>query len=182
MEKETLVDVFIEIAKGSHIKYEYDKKRNCLVCDRVLHTPFEYEFNYGFIPETLSSDGDALDAVVLMDKLIPGCYINCKILGYLETEDDHGIDPKIILCPSSKIDPTYNSIKDIYDISKHTMDKIIYFFQHYKDLENKKVKVGKVYNKLEAFQIYADCSEKYNTSLISTADTKNKITKYFDAL
>lgn len=182
MQKETLVDVFIEISKGSHIKYEYDKKRCALVCDRVLHTPFEYEFNYGFIPETLSSDGDALDAVVLMDKLIPGCYINCKVLGYLETEDDQGIDPKIILCPSNKIDPTYSSIKDINDVPKHTIDKIIYFFQHYKDLENKKVKVGNVYNKQEALQIYADSTEKYKAALISSADTKNKITNYFEAI
>ena len=63
MESELCVDVFIEIAKGSNIKYEYDKKREALVCDRILHTPFNYEFNYGFIPDTLSPDGDALDVV-----------------------------------------------------------------------------------------------------------------------
>lgn len=182
MEEESLVDVFIEIAKGSHIKYEYDKKRGALVCDRVLHTPFEYEFNYGFIPETLSSDGDALDAVVLMDELISGCYISCKILGYLETEDDQGVDPKIILCPSSKVDPTYNSITDISDLSKHTMDKIIYFFQHYKDLENKQVKVGKVCNKKEALQIYANSIKKYKKNLVLTTEIKNKITNYFPSM
>jgi len=179
MEEESLVDVFIEIAKGSHIKYEYDKKRQALVCDRILHTPFNYEFNYGFIPDTLSCDGDALDAVVITDELVPGSYINCKILGYLETEDDQGIDPKIILCPSNKIDPTYSSISDITHLSKHTIDKIIYFFQHYKDLENKHVKIGKVYNKQEALQVYVDSFKKYKTSLVSNNYTENKITNYF---
>jgi len=181
MLNDLFVDVFIEIAKGSHIKYEYDKKKEALVCDRILHTPFKYEFNYGFIPNTLSSDGDALDAVVIMDDaLIPGSYINCKVLCYLETEDDHGVDPKMLLCPSKKIVPTYNSITDIEDVSKHIIDKITYFFQHYKDLENKEVKIGKVYNKFAAMQVYLDSCEKYNTTDISLhKNSKNKITNYF---
>ena len=180
METELSVDVFIEIAKGSHIKYEYDKKREALVCDRILHTPFKYEFNYGFIPETLSPDGDTLDVVVIMDdELIPGSYINCKFLGYLETEDDHGVDPKILMCPSNKIDPTYNSITDIFDISAHTIDKIKYFFQHYKDLEKKQVKIGQVFGKSEAVTVYLNSSIDYETK---TFPVKNKITNYFEKL
>jgi len=178
METELSVDVFIEIAKGSHIKYEYDNKREALICDRILHTPFKYEFNYGFIPETLSPDGDTLDVVVIMDdELIPGSYINCKFLGYLETEDDHGVDPKILMCPSNKIDPTYSSIADIYYISAHTIDKIKYFFQHYKDLEKKQVKVGQVFGKSEAVTIYLNSSIDFKTKTFSV---KNKITNYFD--
>ena len=102
------VNVFIEIAKNSHIKYEYDKELKALICDRILHTPFKYDFNYGFIPNTLSEDGDPLDVVVIMDEeLVPGCYIKCKILGLLETRDDQGIDPKLIMCPINKVDPKY---------------------------------------------------------------------------
>ena len=179
MESELCVDVFIEIAKGSNIKYEYDKKREALVCDRILHTPFNYEFNYGFIPDTLSPDGDALDVVLIMDdKLMPGSYINCKFLGYLETEDENGIDPKILMCPSNKIDPTYSSISDINNVSTHKIEKIKYFFQHYKDLENKTVKIGQLYGKIEATSIYLNSSTQYKTKMFS----KNKITNYFEKL
>lgn len=147
--------VFIEISKNSHIKYEYDKTKKALVCDRVLHTPFQYLFNYGFIPDTLSEDGDPIDVVVIMnDSLVPGCYIQCRILGFLETEDSAGNDPKLIVCPVSKIDPTYNNINSIEDLDSFTLDKIRYFFQHYKDLENKKVIVGNFRNREAALQEY----------------------------
>jgi inorganic pyrophosphatase len=155
MDKELDVDVFIEISKNSHIKYEYDKKLKALICDRVLHTPFKYEFNYGFIPNTLSLDGDPLDVVVLMDdELVPGCYINCKFLGLLETQDEQGIDPKIIMCPSRKVDPKYNDYNNINDIPQSTREKIKYFFSHYKDLENKKVIIGNWLNKDDAISTY----------------------------
>uniref|UniRef100_A0A6C0HGT9 inorganic diphosphatase n=1 Tax=viral metagenome TaxID=1070528 RepID=A0A6C0HGT9_9ZZZZ len=158
------VNVFIEIAKGSHIKYEYDKEKRALVCDRILHTPFKYEFNYGFIPNTLSLDGDPIDAVIIMDdELVPGCYIDCKIIGYLETEDDAGVDPKLIMCPSTKVDPTYVHINDISDLPKMTLEKIRYFFMHYKDLEKKRVVVGEFKGREEAIEIYnASLTTKIN--------------------
>jgi inorganic pyrophosphatase len=155
MINEIEVDVFIECSKNSNIKYEYDPELKALVCDRILHTPFKYEFNYGFIPNTLSLDGDPLDVVILMnDKLVPGCYIKCKFLGVLETQDDEGIDPKIIMCPCSKVDPTYTDYNSLTDIPQFTRDKIKYFFTHYKDLENKVVKIGNWLKKEEAIKIY----------------------------
>jgi inorganic pyrophosphatase len=155
MYQEIEVDVFIEIAKNSHIKYEYDPDLKALVCDRILHTPLKYEFNYGFIPNTLSQDGDPLDVVVIMDdELVPGCYVKCKFLGVLETEDDEGVDPKIVMCPCRKVDPKYNSIKDISDLPLSTREKIQYFFSHYKDLENKHVTVGNWLDKNDAINIY----------------------------
>jgi inorganic pyrophosphatase len=155
MSNEYKVNVFIEIAKNSHIKYEYDKEKKALICDRILHTPFKYQFNYGFIPETLSNDGDPIDAVVVMeDELVPGCYIDCKILGCLETRDDAGDDPKLILCPTSKVDPRYKNINDLSDLDDLTLEKIKYFFSHYKDLENKAVHVGKFVDRIEAIVIY----------------------------
>ena len=92
-ETHCIIDVFIEISKNSHIKYEYDKEKKALICDRILHTPFTYSFNYGFVPDTLSEDNDPLDVIVLInEELIPGSYIKCKILGYLETKDDEEKD------------------------------------------------------------------------------------------
>lgn len=206
------VDVIIEISKGGHIKYEYDKERNMLVCDRILHTPMKYPFNYGFIPNTLSEDSDPLDVVVLMDdELVPGCIIRCKILGYLDTKDDAGNDPKIIVCPIEKVDPMWKNVDNILNVGEvnfnYTQDvnylfehinnncvsykdncgvssvninpviltRVKYFFEHYKDLENKKVKVGSFYNKEEALKIYKDSLErfKYNSS------QKSKITDFF---
>ena len=156
-QEEEVVEVFVEIARNSHIKYEYDKGRKALICDRVLHTPFKYQFNYGFIPDTMSPDGDPVDAVIIMeDELIPGCYIKCKVLGYLETEDDAGVDPKLILCPCKKVDPTYSYISTIFDLPVLLLEKIKYFFTHYKDLEKKKVIVGQFLGKEEALQIYKD--------------------------
>ena len=152
-----IIDVMIEIPKNSHIKYEYDKELNALRCDRILHTPLKYFINYGFIPNTLSGDGDPLDVVVLMeDELIPGSYIKCKILGCLETSDDDGDDPKLIACPISKIDPTFKNINNISDIKQHTLDKLKYFFMHYKDLENKKVLVRDYLNNKKSIEIYKE--------------------------
>ena len=162
---ETIVDVFVEISKNSHIKYEYDKERKALICDRILHTPFNYEFNYGFIPDTLSEDGDPLDVVIVMDdELIPGSYCKCKIIGYLETSDDDGDDPKIIMCPCNKVDPSYSSINGIKDIPIIRLEKIKYFFMHYKDLENKKVFVGEFRDFDEALQIYNESIERYKNT------------------
>ena len=80
------IDVCVEIAKNTHVKYEYDHAKKALICDRILHTPFNYFFNYGFVPETLSKDNDPVDVVILMDEeLVPGCSIKCKIIGCLET-------------------------------------------------------------------------------------------------
>jgi inorganic pyrophosphatase len=161
------VDVIIEIAKGSHIKYEYDKAKNTLICDRILHTPMKYPFNYGFIPNTLSEDGDPLDAVILMDdELLPGSSIRCKILGYLDTKDDEGNDPKMIVCPIHKIDPTCKDIDDIFSekLDFHTFKKIQYFFQHYKDLENKKVTVGEFYNNKNGVEVYNESVKRFNSN------------------
>jgi inorganic pyrophosphatase len=158
-----VVDVFIEIAKNSHIKYEYDKEKRALICDRILHTPLKYHFNYGFIPNTLSEDGDPIDAIVLMDDaLVPGCYIKCHILGYLQTEDSAGNDPKLICCPISKVDPLWNNIDDIDQISEHELEKIKYFFQHYKDLEYKQVIVGDFKSKEDAINCYISSVQRFS--------------------
>ena len=180
----TEVDVVIEIAKGGHIKYEYDKERNMLICDRILHTPMKYPFNYGFIPNTLSEDGDPLDVVVLMDdELIPGCIIRCKILGCLDTKDDAGNDPKMIVCPIEKVDPMWKNIESLFSkkIDEHKLEKIRYFFTHYKDLENKSVSVGNFYDKEDALIVYKNSIDRFTNSN-NNNNQKTKITDFFDRI
>jgi inorganic pyrophosphatase len=156
IESEDEVMVFIEIGRNSNIKYEYDHKLKGLVCNRILSTPVKYFFNYGFIPNTLSDDGDALDCVVLIDEeLVSGSYIKCKIIGCLNTEDNEGDDPKMIVVPVTKIDRTYENVNNLSDIDELKKEKIIHFFSHYKDLEkNKFVNVKGFVDKDEAIEIY----------------------------
>ena len=120
---------------------------------------------------------------LINEELIPGSYIKCKILGYLETKDDEGNDPKLIACPIGKIDPTYKLINDIYNVEAHTLNKIKYFFTHYKDLENKHVDVGSFRTKKDAIQIYDESIQRYNSSQTTNqtiqTNQPNKITNYF---
>jgi len=176
------IEVIIEISKGSHIKYEYDKERHRLVCDRVLHTPMKYPFNYGFIPNTLSEDGDPVDVVVLMDDaLLPGSSVKCRLVGYLETEDDAGNDPKLLACPVEQIDPTMAAVQDVFDLTNsHLLKRVRYFFQHYKDLENKMVRIGIYGDKSAALRILAEAEER--CALRKRAVQSNKITNYFRPL
>jgi inorganic pyrophosphatase len=171
------VDVIIEISKGGNVKYEFDKEKNILVCDRVLHTPFKYPFNYGYIPNTLSEDGDPIDVVVVMEEsLISNCIVRCEIIGMLETKDDAGNDPKLIVCPIKKVDPNYDLAKKIYEIwYGPTLDKIKYFFKHYKDLENKTTVIGEFKDNISAYSIYQQSVKRFTNKNIQ----KSKITDYF---
>ena len=156
-----VVKVQIEIPQGQNVKYEIDHETNELVCDRFLHGPFAYPFNYGYITHTLGGDGDPLDAVVICDRsLLPTCTIRCKIIGALITNDEKGKDEKIILVPDDKIDPYNKKINNITDLDDHTLDEIKYFFTHYKDLEQ-----GKFIN-VEEFVSVDVAYEIYNKSIV----------------
>ena len=150
------IEVQIEIQQGQNIKYEIDHKTNKLVCDRVLHGPFRYPFNYGYIINTLGGDGDPLDAIVISKySFYPTCYINCKIIGALITNDEKGNDEKIILVPIESIDPSTSNITELNHLDEHTLEEIKYFFEHYKDLEpNKFINVDKFIDSKEAFDLY----------------------------
>ena len=156
-----VVKVQIEIPQGQNVKYEIDHETNELVCDRFLHGPFAYPFNYGYITHTLGGDGDPLDAVVICDRsLLPTCTIRCKIIGALITNDEKGKDEKIILVPNDNIDPYNKKINNITDLDDHTLDEIKYFFTHYKDLEQ-----GKFIN-VEEFVSVDVAYEIYNKSIV----------------
>ena len=156
-----VVKVQIEIPQGQNVKYEIDHETNELVCDRFLHGPFAYPFNYGYITHTLGGDGDPLDAVVICDRsLLPTCTIKCKIIGALITNDEKGKDEKIILVPNDNIDPYNKKINNITDLDDHTLDEIKYFFTHYKDLEQ-----GKFIN-VEDFVSVDVAYDIYNKSIV----------------
>lgn len=160
-----LVTVQIEISLGQNIKYEIDHHTQQLKCDRFLHGPYMYPFNYGYILNTLSPDGDPLDAVVICNRpLLSTCFIDCKIIGALLTSDEKGQDEKIILVPSEKIDPYNKNINNYTDLDKHTLDEIKYFFEHYKDMEKDKfINVGDFVDNVEANKIYEISVNNYNT-------------------
>lgn len=147
--------VFIEIPKGSNIKYEYDEELGAIVVDRILYTAMFYPFNYGYIPETLEEDGDPLDCLVISyDQFIPGVIIRAKPIGVLITEDEEGIDRKIIAVPHEKVDPRFKNINDIKDLPEAILNQIKHFFEHYKELEpGKWVKVKEFKGKEDAFKI-----------------------------
>ena len=157
-----VVNVRVEIMYGDKIKYEIDHKSGQLIVDRFLHTPFAYPFNYGYIENTMSGDGDPLDAVIVCKHpILPTSLIKCRIIGALETSDEKGQDEKVILVPDTSVDPYNKDIHEIDDLDNHTMDEIKYFFEHYKDLEKgKHVEMGKILDSKDAFKLYLDCLEE----------------------
>ena len=157
------VHAIIEIPFGSNIKYELDKESGAILVDRVMYSAMYYPANYGFVPNTLANDGDPADIMVLCDyPLLPGSVIKCRLIGVLVMEDESGMDEKLIAVPVSKVDPTYDNIKTIDDLPKHTLDKIKNFFETYKILEpNKWVKVKEYKGKAEAEKILQEAIENY---------------------
>ncbi len=157
------VHAIIEIPYGSNIKYELDKDSGAIFVDRVMYSAMYYPANYGFVPDTLANDGDPADIMVLCDyALLPGSVIKCRLIGVLVMEDESGMDEKLIAVPVSKVDPTYDNIKTIEDLPKHTLDKIKNFFETYKILEpNKWVKVKEYKGKAEAEKILQEAIENY---------------------
>lgn len=134
------VNVVIEVPVGGEpIKYEMDKSSAALFVDRFLYTSMRYPGNYGFVPNTLSDDGDAIDVLVASTRAItPGAVINCRPIGVLIMKDEAGQDEKVIAVPSSKLTLRYEEIENVSDLPKITLDQIEHFFAHYKDLESDK--------------------------------------------
>lgn len=171
-ETSCIVDFVVEIPNGSFVKYEYDKDLKMLRVDRILHTCMAYPGNYGYIPNTLANDGDAIDVLMLGDfKVLPMTLIKVKIIGVLRMTDEKGEDEKLIAVPHSSIDPTYERWNDIHDVPKHVLIKIKHFFEHYKDTEpDKWVKVDSFENRTIAQELYE--SAKKNTVLVKVKKTE----------
>lgn len=130
----------IEISKGSKNKYELDKESGLLRLDRILYTSTNYPQNYGFIPLTLSQDGDPVDVLVLSSEpIIPRALVDCEPIGIIYMEDQGKLDEKVIAV--AKYDPFYNSYHDVEDLPPHLLNEISHFFSVYKELEHKETSV-----------------------------------------
>ena len=131
------INVLVEVPIGGQpIKYEWDKASGTLVVDRFLYTPMAYPGNYGFVPHTLSEDGDPIDVLICNTRpLVPGCIINVRPIGVLVMEDDGGQDEKVIAVPSHRLTKRYDGIDDYQDLPEITLNQVAHFFEHYKDLE-----------------------------------------------
>ncbi|MDE2335565.1 MAG: inorganic diphosphatase [Rhodospirillales bacterium] len=134
------VNVVIEVAIGGEpIKYEMDKKAGTLVVDRFLYTPMRYPGNYGFVPHTLSEDGDPIDVLVANTRpIVPGAVINVRPIGVLRMQDEAGVDEKIVAVPSPRLTRRYEHVHNYTDLPVITLEQIQHFFEHYKDLERGK--------------------------------------------
>jgi inorganic pyrophosphatase len=133
-------NVVIEIpAEQSPVKYEMDKETGALMVDRVVQTSMTYPCNYGFIPCTLSDDGDPADVLVINDfPLIHGCVVRARAIGVLMMEDESGMDEKILAVPVTKINPIYANVNSIKDLPEIFLQRIQHFFESYKALEKGK--------------------------------------------
>ncbi|MCR9121133.1 MAG: inorganic diphosphatase [Phyllobacteriaceae bacterium] len=157
------INVIIEVPLGGHpIKYELDKEAGTLVVDRFLYTPMAYPGNYGFVPHTLSDDGDPIDVLVCNTRpLIPGCVINVRPIGVMLMEDNSGQDEKVIAVPSHALTKRYDGVKDYTDLPEITLQQIEHFFEHYKDLEpGKWVKLGGWQNRDTAEKLIVEAIER----------------------
>jgi inorganic pyrophosphatase len=134
------VNVIIEVEIGGEpIKYEMDKEAGTLFVDRFLHTAMRYPGNYGFVPHTLSEDGDPIDVLVANTRpIVPGAVINVRPVGVLRMVDNAGGDEKIIAVPSPKLTKRYIDVHNYTDLPDISIAQIQHFFEHYKDLEEGK--------------------------------------------
>lgn len=161
------INVIIEVPVGGEpIKYEMHKESGALFVDRFLYTSMRYPGNYGFIPHTLSDDGDPVDVLVVNTRAItPGAFMSCRPIGVLMMKDEAGGDEKIIAVPSSRLTRRYEKIRNFSDLPDISLQQVEHFFAHYKDLEpNKWVKVERWVGADIAKQKIVESIERYRNS------------------
>jgi inorganic pyrophosphatase len=169
------LNVIIEVpAGGEPVKYEFDKASGALFVDRILHTPMRYPANYGFVPHTLSPDGDPLDALVIArSPFVPGAVVAARPIAVLNLEDEAGGDEKLICVPDDSVFPYYSNVQEKDDLPGIVMEQIEHFFTHYKDLEKKKwVRVGVWGGAAEAHRITLEAIERYKQAGAEEAEPK----------
>lgn len=155
-----IVEVMVEITKGSRNKYEYDSRRGIIRLDRMLFSAVHYPSDYGFITETLAGDGDPLDALVLVwEPTFPGCYIEAKPVGVFHMRDEKGPDEKILCVPTK--DPMWNQIEELDQVPAHLLLEIEHFFAVYKDLEKKKTGIEGWSPRAAAERVIRESQERY---------------------
>ena len=155
-----LINVIIEIPRGSRNKYEYHPQYDTIMLDRVLHSPLFYPTDYGFIPQTLADDGDPVDVIVLITQpTFPGCVLEVRPIGMLDMEDEAGRDEKIIAVAAH--DPYYAHVQEIEDVNIHLKKEIQHFFATYKQLEkNKTTNVLDWHGRIKAHELISAAHQK----------------------
>ncbi len=155
-----VINVIIEIPKGSKNKYEIDKETGLIALDRALHTAQDYPFDYGFMPQSHWEDGDPLDVVVLTTyALAPGVLVKVRPVAVVNMVDDGESDAKIIAVPEK--DPRWDDVQDLADINKHTLKEIEHFFLTYKQIQKKEVLINGIGDKSEAHTAVKKSQELY---------------------
>jgi len=157
------VNVIIEVPMNSDpVKYEFDKESGFIFVDRFVSTPMFYPCNYGFIPHTLSGDGDPVDVLVVGQyPLFPGSVIRVKPVGVLKMSDEKGEDEKIVAVPHPKMTKMYEAVNELSDLPQALIDQIKHFFEHYKDLEKGKfVKITGFEDRKSAEKMISDGVER----------------------
>lgn len=158
------INVIVEVPIGGEpVKYEMDKDAGTLVVDRILYTSMRYPGNYGFVPHTLSDDGDPIDILIANQRpILPGAVINCRAIGVLHMKDEEGDDEKIIVVPTSKVSAMFDNINNYRDLPPLMLRQIEHFFQHYKDLEDGKwVKIDHWGDEAEVRDKIVEAIERY---------------------
>ena len=149
MSEPDVIEIFVEIPKGSRNKYEWDHHTRRFTLDRMLFSAVQYPGDYGFIPDTWAEDDDPLDALVILgEPTFPGCTIHARVVGVFWMTDEKGPDAKIITVPH--VDPRWSHVQEISDVPDHMLAEIGHFFSIYKDLEGKNVKVDGFGNRDDA--------------------------------
>lgn len=155
-----VMNVIIEIPKFSKNKYEIDKETGIIALDRVMHTAQDYPFDYGFVPQTLFDDGDALDVVLITTyPLAPGILVKARPVAIMEMIDGGDRDDKIVAVPVD--DPRFDSVNDLSDINPHFVKEMTHFFETYKKVQKKEVSVGAWHGKDEAMKAFERSCEMY---------------------
>lgn len=157
------LNVIIEVPLGGEpIKYEIDKASGAMFVDRFLYTSMRYPCNYGFVPHTLSLDGDPMDVMVVGQRsLVPGAVVRARPVGVLLMEDDGGVDEKILAVPHQKLTRFYEKVHNYTDLPEILVERIIHFFTHYKDMEpGKWVKVEGIEDVEKARELIVEAIER----------------------
>ncbi len=154
------MNVIVEIPKFSKNKYEIDKETGMIALDRVMHTAQDYPFDYGFVPQTLFDDGDALDVVLITTyPLAPGILVKARPVAIMEMIDGGERDDKVVAVPVD--DPRFADMKDLADINKHFIKEMTHFFETYKKVQNKEVSVGEWKGVADAKAAFTRSREMY---------------------
>lgn len=155
-----VMNVIIEIPKYSKNKYEIDKETGIIALDRVMHSAQDYPFDYGFVPQTLFDDGDALDVVLLTTyPLAPGILVKARPVAIMEMIDGGERDDKVIAVPVD--DPRFDEVRDLGDLNKHFLKETVHFFETYKKVQGKEVKIGQWLDASKAKEAFVRSCELY---------------------